>query len=133
MSEENVAIFRQAFDAYNRGDKAAWVGLCDPEYENVPPDEWPEAALIRGPEAVWDFFVSNMEPWEESSIELGELIDAGGDKVVAEQRTEVRGRLSGARATWRYWVVATYRNRKAVRSEWFSERAEALEAAGLSE
>lgn len=97
------------------------------------PSDWPESAPIRGPEAVWDFFLSNMEPWEESSIELGELIDAGSDKVVAEQRAEVRGKLSGASVPWRYWVVATYRDRKAVRSEWFTDRAEALEAAGLSE
>lgn len=36
MSQENVEIFREALDAFNRRDKAAWVGLCDPEYENVP-------------------------------------------------------------------------------------------------
>jgi hypothetical protein len=32
-----------------------------------------------------------------------------------------------------YWVVTTHRKGKTARIEWFSNRAEALEAAGLSE
>jgi hypothetical protein len=34
---------------------------------------------------------------------------------------------------WSYWVVVTFRNRKALRIEWFVDRREALEAAGLRE
>ena len=32
-----------------------------------------------------------------------------------------------------YWTVDTYRTGKIVRTEWFTQRAEALEAVGLSE
>jgi ketosteroid isomerase-like protein len=32
-----------------------------------------------------------------------------------------------------YWVVVTIRQGKIVREHWFADRAEALEAAGLSE
>ena len=30
-----------------------------------------------------------------------------------------------------YWIVATFRNGKLFRQEWFADRFEALEAAGL--
>jgi ketosteroid isomerase-like protein len=130
MSQENVQLFREAVDAFNRRDKAAFIALCDPEYENLPPRDWPESAPIHGPEAIWNFFVAVQEPWEESSFEVGELIDAGNDKVVARQHAWMRGRSSGAGVTWSLWHVVTYRDCLAVRSEWFIERAEALEAAG---
>jgi ketosteroid isomerase-like protein len=133
MSQENVTLFREAIDAFNRRDRAAWVALCDPEYENVPPRDWPESASIRGPEAIWDFFVAAQEPWEEGTFGFGELIDAGNDKVVAEQRAEMRGKASGADVAWSYWHVITFRDGKAMRSEWFIDRAEAFEAAGLDE
>jgi ketosteroid isomerase-like protein len=99
----------------------------------VPPSNWPETASIRGPEAIWDFFIAGQEPWEESSFEVGEIIDAGDDKVVAEQRAEMQGKASGANVPWIYWHVVTLRDGKALRSEWFVTRAEALEAAGLQE
>jgi hypothetical protein len=31
MSEENVEKLRQALDACNRRDEAAWLAVCDPE------------------------------------------------------------------------------------------------------
>jgi ketosteroid isomerase-like protein len=131
MSQETVRQFHEALDAFNRRDKAAFLALCDPEYENVPPRTWPESASLRGAEAIWDFFVAGQEPWEGASFEVGELIDAGNDTIVAEQRAEVRGKASGAIVAWRYWHVITYRDAKALRSEWFVTRDEALEAAGL--
>jgi ketosteroid isomerase-like protein len=43
----------------------------------------------------------------------------------------MRGKASGAKVVWSYWVVFTLRDGKAVRIEWFGDRAEALEAAGF--
>jgi len=34
---------------------------------------------------------------------------------------------------WSYWVAFTFRDGKVLSSEWFSDRREALEAAGLAE
>lgn len=133
MSKENVESLRQGLDAFNRRDRAAWLALCDPELENVPPRDWPESDPIRGREAVWDFYLEGNEPWEDSPFEYVEIIDAGNDKVVADLRREVRGKASGASVAWSYWQVGTIRNGKMLRLEWFTDRAEALEAAGLSE
>ena len=133
MSQENVEAVWRGLDAFNRRDKAAWIAVCDPEVENFPPHEWPESAPARGAEAIWEFFVEAVKAWEEGSFEWGELIDAEPDKVVANQRRQMRGKASGAGVDWSYWVVFTFRDRRLLRFEWFADRAEALEAAGLSE
>ena len=133
MSEENVETLRRGLDAFNRRDKTAWLAACDPECDNYPPREWPENAPIRGGEAIWDFFVEAVSAWEDGSFEWGELIDAGTDKIVANQVREMRGKASGASVAWSYWVVFTFRSGKILRWEWFADRAEALGAAGLEE
>jgi ketosteroid isomerase-like protein len=136
MSHENVETLRRGLDAVNRGDKAAWLALCHPELENIPPQDWPESDPIRGGEPVFDFLaVEAQNAWDEESspFEYVELIDAGNDRVVADMRGDVRGKASGASVAWRYWQVVTFRNGKALRIEWFGGRAEALKAAGLSE
>jgi len=133
MSQENVEIGRLLADATNRREKAAFLALCDPEIEWVPPAEWPETATIRGPEAVWDFMVQLDEPWEEGPYELLEVVDGGSDKVAWHLRRQVRGKTSGVDAAFDYWTVTTFRDGKVVRFEWFQDRGQALEAGGLRE
>jgi ketosteroid isomerase-like protein len=33
MSQENVETAREAIDAWDRGERAAWLALHDPDYE----------------------------------------------------------------------------------------------------
>ena len=131
MSQENVERLRAALEAFARGDKAAWDELCDPDVEVVPVGDWPEGE-IRGREAAWDFFVATEEPWEPGSYEMVEVID-GDDKVVTRLQRDMRGKSSGIEVQYDYWLLVTSRNGKAYRLEWFENRAEALEAAGLRE
>ena len=133
MSQENAESYQHAIDAFNRGDRAARLALCDPALKNVPSRDWPESEPIKGREAVWDFLVEATEPWEGSGYECFELIDAGEEEIVAAFRAEVRGKASGATVPWSFWQVVTMRNGKALRFEWFTDRADAFEAAGLSE
>jgi ketosteroid isomerase-like protein len=133
VSEENVESTRRSVAAFNRGDKAAWLLECDPAVEMVPAREWPENAPIRGAEAIWDFYMEVTGAWADGSFELAEVIDVRADKVVLNSRREARGRASGAGVQFSYWVVTTFRNGRALRIEWFSDRGEALKAAGLRE
>jgi ketosteroid isomerase-like protein len=132
MSQENVEVVHQALDSFNRRDKAAWLALCDPEIENVLPRDWREHGSIWGAEAVWDSYLENEQAWGPSSYEFVEVIDAGNDKVVAHHRGEMKGKSSGAAVGFGYWPVFTVLDRRVVRIEWFTDQAEALEAAGLS-
>jgi ketosteroid isomerase-like protein len=133
MSQGNVESLRQGLDAFNRRDSAAWLAFCDPELENLPPRDWPESDPIRGPEAVWDFYVEAQDAWEEGSFQYVELIDTGNDTVVADMRRVAQGKASGASVAWRYWQVCTFRNGKALRIEWFAERVDALARVGQRE
>ena len=133
MSQKNVETLRRALDAFNRRDKASWLTACDPDVENFPPTEWPESRPLRGAECIWDFFVQAQEQWADGSFEWGEVVDAGPNKIVANQRRHLLGKTSGAAVEWSYWVVLTLRDGKVVRFEWFRDRDQALEAAGPSE
>ncbi len=133
MSQKNVETTRQSLDAFNRGDKRAWLAMFDPDAEMVPAREWPESAPIRGAEAIWDFYVGVTDAWDEGPFEFGEVIDAGADKIVANNLRDARGRTSGAGVEFSYWTVSTYRDGRVVRVEWFAGRAQAFEAVGLSE
>src|SRR5437762_3462428 len=103
MSQENVEIMRRANDAINRGAKAAWLASVDPEAEMAPAREWPERATVRGAEAIWDFYAQVREAWDEGSFEIGEIIEAGSDKLVVNSRRQARGRASGAGIEFSYW------------------------------
>ena len=133
MSQENLELGRRLLDAANQEDRAAWLALSDPDLEWFPPAEWPENAPIRGSEAVWDYIVELNEPWAEGTYELVELIDGEDEKIAARLARHVRGKASGVDAEFEYWNVVTYRAGKQFRSEWFADREEALEAAGLAE
>jgi ketosteroid isomerase-like protein len=133
MSQENVESMRRSLDAFNRRDKAAWLATFDPEAELVPAREWPENAPVRGAQPIWDFYVEVTGAWDEDRFELGEVIDSETDKIVANTRRETRGKASGAAVAFSYWLVGTFRDGRTIRAEWFADRAEALEAAGLRE
>jgi len=133
VSQENVEMVRLAFEAVSRRDRAAFLAMCDPEVETVPLRDFPESAPTRGAEAVWDLFVELTEAWHEGALKPVELIEAGGDKVVAHAYGEMLGEASGATVAASVWQVVTFRNGKMLRIDWFAERDEALKAVGLAE
>jgi len=131
MPRGNLEILREALEAFNRRDKEAFVALCDPDIENVPPADWPEREVARGRDAVWDFYVANNEPWGDAPFEFVQPIDTGSDTIALKTRGDMRGTASGASVEWSFWQVATFRDGRVLRVEWFADEAEALEAAGL--
>jgi ketosteroid isomerase-like protein len=131
MSQENVESVKRSLEAFAQRDRAGWSELCDSEVEAVPVGEWPEGE-IRGREAVWDFLLAADEPWEPGAFEATEVSD-GPDAVAIRMRRKLRGRSSGVEVDYDYWAAFTFRNGKVIRVEWFDERDEALEAAGLRE
>jgi ketosteroid isomerase-like protein len=46
MSEENVEVVRRFLDAFNRGNRAAWLAWLDEDYEITSIGDWPEARGI---------------------------------------------------------------------------------------
>ena len=70
--------------------------------------------------------------WEDIETIADEFLDAGDDVVVA-LRYRGRGRGSGVEVSDRTFEVHTFRDGVCVRKVDFTERSEALQAAGLSE
>ena len=133
MSRQNVERLRQAAEAFNGGDRTAFLALCDPEVENIPPRDWPESEPIRGREAVWDFYIETTSLWDKRSVEYAEIMEVGDDKIVAELRQDVRGKASGVPVEWAFWQVVTFREGKLAHAEFYIDRTEALKAVGLED
>jgi ketosteroid isomerase-like protein len=132
MSQENVEIVRRFFDAVERRDFDAALKDVAPdcEFDNSSNlGEW--RGVHRGHDQIRQLWRSFLEPWESFWSEADELIDAG-DRVVGWGTAHLRGR-DGIEVTAKQGFVFTFRDGVVTHVAAFNERAEALEAAGLSE
>jgi ketosteroid isomerase-like protein len=131
MSQQNVEIVQRAIDALNRGDMDAALLSSDPEVEV----DWSRSrgltpGIHRGYEAVRAFWTSIHETFERVTVSPEEFIEHG-DHVLVPNRTRFRGR-EGIEVDTRSTVVVTLRDGRILRWELFQERADALEAMGLT-
>jgi ketosteroid isomerase-like protein len=135
MSEENVEIVRRVYEAAARRDPATVLALYDTEVE-LDPSRLQAVGLFdrvyHGHDGLRSFFREWHEAWEGIEYDYDELIDAG-ERVISVVTRHGRGRASGAEVDWPLALVWTIRKDKVIRVVWFPSRAEALEAAGLSE
>jgi ketosteroid isomerase-like protein len=132
MSDENVEIALAAFGAWNRGDHEAWLALWDEEAEFYPLRAQLEGESYRGHDGLMRFLAEMTEDFEEVRFEIEETRDAG-EQVVGLGRFRARGRASGVDLNVPLGVLTRMRRGKIVYTRFFSEPADALEAAGLSE
>ena len=127
-----MEIVRRLHEALNRGDLDDAVQYMHPEVELRPGIVAPDQrSLYRGRDGVKRFFETIYDAFEEVRAEIEETIDAG-EQVFAVERWRVRGR-DGIELDFEVIDVYTFRDGLMVRAEGFLDRAEALEAAGLSE
>ena len=132
MSRENVEIALASLDAWNRGDREAWLALWDEDAEFYPLRAQLEGQSYRGREGL-DRFLSEMaEEWDDVRFEIDETRDAG-EQVVGVGRFRARGRASGVDLNVPMGVLTRVRRKRIVYIRFFSEASDALEAAGLSE
>jgi ketosteroid isomerase-like protein len=89
--------------------------------------------LIRGKDAVVDYFRHYWGTWEDYALEPTEILDVGDDRVLAVVHERGRGRGSGTPFERHWTVLYTLRGGKLVGWTAFASREDALEAAGLSE
>jgi ketosteroid isomerase-like protein len=128
MSQENVDVVRQAFEAYtSRGAKAAREFL-HPEVVWNAADEAPSHGL----DEVVAYMGRWEGEWEELRTSAEEFIDAG-ERVFVTVHFWGRGKASGIEVDARLYEVFIVRDGKIIGMDEFSERSRALEAAGLSE
>jgi ketosteroid isomerase-like protein len=134
MSEENVEKVFRAYSAWNRRDFDAAIADADPEVEwtMVGTTRFPgTAGTYHGHDGVREFWRVFIEPWEEFRTEI-EGTRATGDLVVAFVRFHAKAR-EGLELEAPFVHLLEFREGTIVRFRSFDDRAEALEAAGLSE
>ena len=129
MSQENVEVVRELWDAYSHGDFDRVIALTDPYVVLVSLEEGP----LYGPDAVRANYARWMEAWEGEPDTTVEEVIGVGDHVFVIACFQGRGRGSGVRVKQRLYEVYTLRNGRILRVDEFSDRAEALEAVGLRE
>jgi ketosteroid isomerase-like protein len=130
MSQENVGIVRRAFafefDGLGGPDDA--VAIFSPDFVMNPLEEGPSYGL----DTIRDNIEHWRSAWEELEVTAEEFIEAG-ERVLVTVHHRGRGFGSGIEVEARFHLLYTLRDGKVVRQDEYAARAEALEAAGLSE
>jgi ketosteroid isomerase-like protein len=132
VSQENVQIARRVHEAFNRRDMAAFLELLDPEVEWIPIMASLEGSVYRGHAGVRRWIAELDTDWESFETCPEEFRDLG-DRVLILGSWRACGRVSGVRlenqpGSW----LAHLKDGKLTRQQTYTDRAEALEAAGLS-
>jgi ketosteroid isomerase-like protein len=147
MSEENLEVVRQAVDLFRKldlksegapigeDDVTAAIEIFHPDLElDATRAPMPDLrGRFRGVTEVMTFWSEWLEAWDSVDFE-DELTDAGEHVVAAITPMAMRGKGSGVAVEFpRHWHVLTLRQGRVIRDAIFFDKAEALEAAGLSE
>ncbi len=132
MSRENVEALRSVYDEWGKGNFQAGTDLFDPQIAFIIRPEFPEAGTYLGPAGMVKYMRGFLLAWTGLTITAEEFIEAGDSVVVAVAQRGV-GQESGTRVELRYFQIWTFRGGAAIRFENVGDRAEALEAVGLSE
>jgi ketosteroid isomerase-like protein len=133
MSQENVEVVRQAVEAYERGELEEMLTFVDPDGElHSAIVGGAEGSVYRGHDGFRRWHADFLETFEEVRNEWSEFRDLG-DLVLVFGRVKAQGRGSGVQLDSSMTWVFTVRYGKVVKAEGFLNRAEALEAARLSE
>jgi ketosteroid isomerase-like protein len=132
MSEENVELARQYFEALNLGMDAS-EHLRHPDIEVFDPPDFPDADRYVGEAAVRKLIDSYLELGWDGRYRVQEILDAGEEVVVVWQ-TRVRTPHGGGLPLQQTLShVLLFEGGKVRRVRQYLTSAEALEAAGRSE
>jgi ketosteroid isomerase-like protein len=132
MSERNVELAHQAYDAISRGDLDAFLALMDPEVVLLPRILAVEGGALHGHDGIRRWWESIFSVFPDFRTEVVD-VRAVGDLTISEVHAHGSGEGSRTPFEEAIWVVAHVRDGKVVSWETFSSPSEALEAAGPRE
>jgi hypothetical protein len=135
MSRENVEIARRGIEQFNRQfNSTEQLDLSflatDVALDNS--NAAFDAAVYRGHDGVREWLSLLQGMWKRQQLEPAEFIPVGEDQVIVPIRLVSVGR-DDVKTVAHAAVVVTVRERKITHMKAFQGKAEALEAAGLSE
>jgi ketosteroid isomerase-like protein len=134
MSEENVETARRCVDALNRRDLGGYLACCTDDIELRS-----AAVAIEGPNVGADgirrFFADIQDAAPDFWVDVERIEAVGLDRVLAFERGTASGRSSGValQEGISFGTVYDFADRKIKRIRVFTDRQQALQAAGLPE
>ena len=133
MSQENVHVARAVFDRFNQ-DQAMPEELFHAEVELSNVRESPLPGPYRGHAGLRRWRDDLFEVVEEGRFDVNEVVDAAhANAVVIRVRLRGRAKHTGIDVDFPFSIVSWFREARIYRSVGYTDQAEALEAAGLSE
>jgi ketosteroid isomerase-like protein len=132
MPQENVEVVRQVYERLNRGDVEGVVALCDEDFLMDMSERVFNPDTYTGHDGVRRFYEGVMDAWASYRWDVEEARVAD-DSVVAMLHCQGQSRAAGPGVDWRVAWLWRMRQGKAVFVRFYRQRADALEAAGLSE
>jgi hypothetical protein len=131
MSEENIEILRLFYEGEPDGEDV--LQYLDPAVELYPGIEAPDQGMrYVGWDGWREFMADAIGSWEAVVIEPSERLEATENRILAIDNWLFRGR-DGIEIGRELPTLFTFRDGLIVRVDGFTDRAEALKAAGLSE
>jgi len=150
MSQQNVDVVRRFFEAVERFLES-WEpsqSIVDSMRSGDVPPEATEVVGLLSPEAEWSPAFSSetyrgqdiargwdelLEAAENYSLAVLEVIELDDDRVLGVFGPSLEGRSSGIQVNAAVFAVVTLRDGLIVRVDEYTDRRDALQAAGLSE
>ena len=112
MSQETVEIVRRNYEAYAQGGFDRWLEYWSDDLDYRPAKDDFDFGPIHGKKAMRKHMSDWTDAFDEYWFAPVELIDAGGDAVVAVERFGGRAKLSGVKTDQTCGVVFTIREEK---------------------
>lgn len=134
MSEENVEIVRRLYASWERGDLQTADFFHDEVEHSRIGSELPGInGDWQGIEEFGMALASYLDALAGLHIEAERIVDLAGDRVLVLSRQTARGKTSGLPFEHELGDLFTLSDGKILRYDSYWDRADALEAAGLSE
>jgi ketosteroid isomerase-like protein len=134
MSEENVEVVRRWWEGFNE-DGMPPLSLCDDAIELSNGPDFPVRGPFRGHDGVRQWRDQLWEVLDNAHVEPEEIIDVHGDGKTVLMLLRATGTASytGIAIDVEWAAIWTIRGGKLLSAHGYLDRAEAREAAGLSE
>jgi ketosteroid isomerase-like protein len=132
MSEENVETVERAITAINERDVDGYLACCTEDIQLRTPVS-PVVGAYEGADGIRRFFADIEDAGPDFRLVLERLEAVDGERVLAFTGVAVHGRASGLSVPLQTGNVYEFEEGKIRRIQIFSDREEALKAAGLRE
>ena len=133
MSQDAVGLVLRMFDAWNAGDMDAVVAFHAADVEVQTDPRFSEVGTLAGRDEARRWYEGIRDAWEDGGVAMPGESKTVGDRVLAPCQWGGRGKASGIETYIEVYCLASVRCGMVTRMEYYFDKAEALEAAGLRE